>query len=84
MRETIQNMLVFRSVSAPWVTSSIASKDLGFSEKTLKCWRDCGYLKSGKHWKYSRARAASTVIYQIDLCREEMNQWWGRDALIGP
>ncbi len=67
-----------------WIGSEEASKKLGFSEKTLDCWRNCGYLKSGKHWKqYSNAYSAA-ILYNIILCEMEMDEWWGRDAIVGP
>ena len=77
-------MLVLRTALSKWVGASEASKELGFSENSLKCWRECGYLKAGKHWKLPLNGASTGVLYNLELCKDEMNEWWGRDALIGP
>ena len=77
-------MIIIRSATSRWVASSEASKKLGFSERTLKCLRKCGYLKPGKHWRFGFASSTAQVVYNLDLCSKEMNEWWGRDALVGP
>ncbi len=77
-------MEIIRSAGKAWVDSQEASIYLGFSEKTLKCWCDCGYLKAGKHWRRSSQPSNDSVIYNTRLCAQEMKEWWGRDALTGP
>ncbi len=75
----IKRMAFFR-----WVSSEQASKELGFSEKSLDCWRNCGYLKLGKHWKESPDPINKGILYNLVLCEVEMQEWWGRDAVVGP
>ncbi len=77
-------MLVLRSAKYPWVSAQEASHHLGFSEKSLECWKDCGYLKAGKHWKSKPGDTNNMTLYNLQLCKEEMHEWWGRDALAGP
>ena len=77
-------MLIERTAFFRWVSSQEASKELGFSEKTLKCWVNCGYLKDGKHWRYQSPKSSSKILYNIQLCQMEMNEWWGRNAFVGP
>ncbi len=66
-----------------WLTSSEASRYLCVSEKTLSNWRAVGFLKAGKHWKSSPITnlfpwGHTKILYQIDLCEKEINEWWGR------
>ncbi len=75
-------MFPIRSFSVEWMNSHEASKYLGFSEKSLKCWRECGYLKIGKHWQPEGEGINSQILYKVDLCKKEMDEWWGRDALF--
>ncbi len=77
-------MIILRGASSNWLCASEASKKLGFSENSLKCWRECGYLKAGKHWMKKDPGSLGLVFYNIDLCAKEMNEWWGRDAMAGP
>ena len=77
-------MLIVRSALPPWVSAQEASVKLGFSEKTLKCWINCGYLKDGKHWKHKYPNSSRSVLFNLLLCEKEMNEWWGRNALVGP
>ncbi len=77
-------MIIIRTARSSWVDGKEASLKLGFSENSLKCWRDCGYLKSGKHWREDSCHNDKKVLYNIDQCTKEMNEWWGRDAITGP
>ena len=77
-------MIISRSANYLWVVASDASESLGFSENTLNCWRNCGYLKADKHWKVILKNSKQTILYNVELCKEEMTQWWGRDAFVGP
>ncbi len=70
--------------SSDWVTSQEASVKLGFSEKSLRCWCECGYLKNGKHWHRNEEKDDALFFYQVELCKQEMSSWWGRDAFVGP
>ena len=71
-------------VNSSWVTSQEASSKLGFSEKSLRCWCECGYLRNGKHWHRIDESVDSPILFQVELCKQEMTNWWGRDAFIGP
>ena len=77
-------MIIMRTAKSRWVDGKEASTKLGFSENSLNCWRDCGYLKIGKHWCESRSTSVRKILYNIDQCTKEMNEWWGRDAISGP
>ena len=77
-------MHIFRTVHSRWVNGREASCKLGFSENSLKCWRDCGYLKLGKHWQLNNYTKSDRILYNIEQCTLEMNEWWGRDAINGP
>ena len=77
-------LIIIRNAKSGWLDGAEASIRLGFSEKSLNCWRKCGYLKSGKHWKEQYYADKKRIIYDIDQCSEEMNEWWGRDAINGP
>ena len=77
-------MIIIRSANSLWADAADASIKLGFSEKSLNCWRECGYLKSGKHWIEQYNSNKKRIIYNIEQCTKEMNEWWGRDAIHGP
>ena len=70
----------------PWVSGEEASQQLGVSEKTLKLWRDVGYLKPGTHWRSSqRSRLMPwnpEVVYHLRWCKEEVDYWLAQDAPI--
>ncbi len=75
-------MLIIRDAKSSWLKASEAAPLLGFSINSLNCWRKCGYLKQGKHWRYS-TQSSGNVAYNLDQCKREMNEWWGRDAMTG-
>ena len=77
-------MLIIRSAFYQWVKANEASKELGYSENSLNCWRKCGYLKSGKHWKFNDNESTKEILYNLPLCAQEMSEWWGRTAFTGP
>ena len=67
-----------------WVTALKASKHLGVSEQTLTNWRTAGFLKFGMHWRSSLMAKylpwVPGIVYQLDLCEQEINDWWGREV----
>ncbi len=77
-------LFILRSAISKWFDSKNASEMLGFSEKSLNCWRRCGYLKSGKHWRMIQSNFENIILYNVDQCSIEMHQWWDRDAISGP
>ena len=70
----------------PWVSGEEASQRLGVSEKTLKLWRDVGYLKPGTHWRSSLTSHLMPwnpeVVYHLRWCKEEVDYWLAQDAPI--
>ena len=70
----------------PWVSGKEASQRLGVSEKTLKLWRDVGYLKPGTHWRSSQRSHFRPwnpdVVYHLRWCKEEIDYWLAQDAPI--
>lgn len=73
-------MQILRAASHRWVSPEVASRELGFSENSLKCWRDAGYLREGKHWQLKFPLKSSQICYQVEECKKEMDEWWGRKA----
>ena len=72
--------------NSPWVSGEEASQRLGVSEKTLKFWRDVGYLKPGTHWRSSQREHSMPwnpeVVYHLRWCKEEIDYWLAQDAPI--
>ena len=72
---------------SPWVTEQEASIQLGVDEKTLRSWRDIGYLKPGTHWKNSNVKdknsIKSSVFYHIRWSKEVIEYWKEHDAPVG-
>ena len=69
-----------------WSTETEASAFLGVTEKTLKRWREVGYLKPGTHWRSAPKRQSTPwkpeVIYHVQWCKEEIDYWLSQDAPI--
>ena len=59
---------------SPWVTEEEASLRLGVTEKTLRKWREIGYLKPGTHWRSAPNETQIAwkpiVIYHLSWCKE--------------
>ncbi|WP_269623115.1 hypothetical protein [Prochlorococcus marinus] len=70
--------------SNKWLEESEASKELGVSEKTLKYWREVGYLKAGTHWRSAPDSNSKPwnpiVIYRLNWCMEIIEYWRSRDV----
>ena len=70
----------------PWVNSKLASEKLGVSEKTLKSWREIGYLKPGTHWRSApnedQLPWQPKVMYHLRWCQEIIDYWDREDAPI--
>ena len=70
----------------PWGSSKEASDYLGVTERTLKSWREVGYLKPGTHWRSSDSSKflpwTPEVLYHLAWCKEEMDYWRSHHAAI--
>ena len=71
---------------SPWISEKEAIIEFQVDLKTLRAWRDVGYLKQGTHWRES-ARGKNylfnnEVFYHLRWCKEEIDYWSSRDAPI--
>tara|TARA_Y100001968_G_C19313414_1_gene695374 strand:+ start:292 stop:543 length:252 start_codon:yes stop_codon:yes gene_type:complete len=73
-------------IDSPWASPEEASQELGVDQSTLDMWREIGYLKPGTHWRTSpdslRKPWQPEVIYHLRWCKEEMNYWRSKNAII--
>ena len=70
--------------SDKWLLEDEASKELGVTKKTLRYWREVGYLKPGTHWRSAPVDNVSPwnpkVIYHLCWCKEIIEYWRSKDA----
>ncbi len=67
-----------------WLFEEDASKRLGVSKKTLRYWREIGYLKPGTHWRSAPDETSlpwnPKVIYHLRWCKEIIEYWKEKQA----
>ena len=67
--------------SPEWVSQRAAAEYLGVSERTLLRWRQSGLLQPGKHFARKFVAPNSPLVYKIELCEQERNQFFSSQPI---
>lgn len=67
--------------SPEWVSQRAAAQYLGVSERTLLRWRQSGLLQPGKHFARKFVAPNSPLVYKIELCEQERNQFFSSQPI---
>ena len=86
MSPLLLNHSLIKMLENNWATSKKTSDYLGINQKTLKLWREIGYLKPGTHWRQVSEKhifsRETEFIYHLRWCKEKIDYWKQHNAAL--